>query len=145
RAPGARPGPGRALAEGAGGGRPRRPPAAAQASRHGSPAGCQPRAGTLIFAVPCAVRAHSRALPDTRHNPCVRADTSARIRAGRNGPRRMADDADTTGPRSGTEAAPGSPEPSDKPKVLVVEDDADIRNILHIFLREKGFQVKVDD
>jgi len=36
-------------------------------------------------------------------------------------------------------------EPRDRPKVLVVEDDADIRNILQIFLREKGFQVKVAD
>ncbi len=36
-------------------------------------------------------------------------------------------------------------EPRDRPKVLVVEDDADIRNLLQIFLREKGFQVKVAD
>jgi two-component system response regulator HydG len=33
----------------------------------------------------------------------------------------------------------------DRPKVLVVEDDADIRNLLQIFLREKGFQVKLAD
>ena len=30
-----------------------------------------------------------------------------------------------------------------QPKVLVVEDDPDIRNILALFLAEKGFQVKV--
>ncbi|HEV7730883.1 MAG TPA: sigma-54 dependent transcriptional regulator [Candidatus Binatia bacterium] len=31
----------------------------------------------------------------------------------------------------------------DQPKVLIVEDDPDIRNILALFLGEKGFQVKV--
>ena len=35
--------------------------------------------------------------------------------------------------------------PHERPKVLVVEDDSDIRKILEIFLGEKGFQVKVAD
>jgi two-component system, NtrC family, response regulator HydG len=35
--------------------------------------------------------------------------------------------------------------PHERPKVLVVEDDSDIRKILEIFLAEKGFQVKVAD
>jgi DNA-binding NtrC family response regulator len=33
----------------------------------------------------------------------------------------------------------------DRPKILVVEDDPDIRKILDLFLAEKGFQVKVAD
>ena len=33
----------------------------------------------------------------------------------------------------------------DQPKVLVVEDDADIRAILAVFLADKGFNVKVAD
>ncbi|MCW5892490.1 MAG: sigma-54-dependent Fis family transcriptional regulator [bacterium] len=39
--------------------------------------------------------------------------------------------------------APPPPDRRDQPKVLVVEDDPDIRNILALFLGEKGFQVKV--
>jgi DNA-binding NtrC family response regulator len=38
-----------------------------------------------------------------------------------------------------------APERRDPPKVLIVEDDPDIRNILALFLGEKGFQVKVAD
>ena len=58
----------------------------------------------------------------------------------------MTDDGNEAG--NGPGGAPVPPAPSDqneRPKVLVVEDDVDIRNILHIFLREKGFQVKVAD
>jgi DNA-binding NtrC family response regulator len=39
--------------------------------------------------------------------------------------------------------APPPADRRDQPKVLVVEDDPDIRNILALFLGEKGFQVKV--
>jgi DNA-binding NtrC family response regulator len=38
---------------------------------------------------------------------------------------------------------PPPAERRDQPKVLIVEDDPDIRNILALFLGEKGFQVKV--
>ncbi len=43
------------------------------------------------------------------------------------------------------EAPPPPPlaERREQPKVLIVEDDPDIRNILALFLGEKGFQVKV--
>src|SRR4029078_12123644 len=40
-------------------------------------------------------------------------------------------------------AAPA--ERRDQPKVLVVEDDPDIRQILAVFLGDKGFNVKVAD
>ena len=40
---------------------------------------------------------------------------------------------------------PDGSEAPDRPKILVVEDDPDIRKILEIFLTEKRFQVKVTD
>src|SRR5882672_1604300 len=40
---------------------------------------------------------------------------------------------------------PDESEAPDRPKILVVEDDPDIRKILEIFLTEKRFQVKVTD
>jgi len=57
----------------------------------------------------------------------------------------MSDDSNTPGAPNGADASPGALEPQARPKVLVVEDDADIRHILHIFLSEKGFEVKVAD
>jgi len=36
-------------------------------------------------------------------------------------------------------------DPQERAKVLVVEDDPDIRKILEMFLTEKGFRVKVAD
>jgi DNA-binding NtrC family response regulator len=47
-------------------------------------------------------------------------------------------DSPTPPPASGSERR-------DPPKVLIAEDDPDIRNILALFLGEKGFQVKVAD
>jgi len=46
-----------------------------------------------------------------------------------------------------TKTAPTVPprEARDRAKILVVEDDFDIRNLLQMFLREKGFVVKVAD
>src|SRR5467141_2809510 len=40
---------------------------------------------------------------------------------------------------------PDESEAPDRPKILVVEDDPDIRKILEIFLTEKRFQVKITD
>jgi DNA-binding NtrC family response regulator len=45
--------------------------------------------------------------------------------------------------RETTTTQAGTPEPRERPKVLVVEDDPDIRKILEMFLTEKGFRVKV--
>ena len=46
---------------------------------------------------------------------------------------------DTRDPASTTHPALVGIEPRDRPKVLVVEDDADIRNILQMFLtRARG-------
>jgi two-component system response regulator HydG len=82
-----------------------------------------------------AAGAHERSRPTRRHDPCVRPDTTGLPLTGTRHAIAMADTLDPT-PTT-------APTRRDRPKVLVVEDDPDIRKILELFLAEKGFQVKV--
>src|SRR5437016_4416051 len=87
------------------------------------------------FFEPCQPGTARSAPNGTRHAPCVRRDTLSRRRAG-GLPRPMTDQHAMLGAE--TSGADGH----DRPKVMVVEDDPDIRKILELFLTEKAFRVK---
>src|SRR5436190_9767458 len=93
-----------------------------------------PRPDSAFFE-PCQPGTARSAPNGTRHAPCVRRDTLSRRRAG-GLPRPMTDQHAMLGAE--TSGADGH----DRPKVMVVEDDPDIRKILELFLTEKAFRVK---
>src|SRR5213594_4431038 len=98
------------------------------------------RARARLFGPACQKRSpRSRPRPG-RHALCVTADTPG-------GPDRKGRHARVGGRESDMthSQAIAAVGPTEQAKILVVEDDPDIRKILELFLGEKGFRVKMAD